>query len=91
MRFYEAYLCVYSFAMLSCFALLFLYRLAIPGISGSSGLASHSNELSAIRTEETVRLGDHWSLSMSRQTVPLELMLQWYILVTNEHFGGDRG
>ena len=72
-----AYLCVHSRAVLSCYSLLLLYKLAISGTRGSSGLGSVSRELIERSTLEMVRAGDHWSLRMSRQMEPFALMLAW--------------
>jgi hypothetical protein len=41
------------------------------------GLGSVSSEQMESRTLDIVRAGLHWSLRMSKQMLPLLLMLQW--------------
>jgi len=72
-----AYLEVHSRAVLSCRALSVFNNCAISGTSGSSGFGSVSKEQMDSKTLEIVRAGLHWSLRMSKQMPPLELMLQW--------------
>ena len=78
-----AYLRVHSRAVASYCALSDLYWLAMSGTRGSSGLASVNKELIERRTFETVSAGDHWSFRMSKQILPFELILGWYIFVMN--------
>jgi hypothetical protein len=40
---------------------------------------------------EMVRAGLHWSRRMSRQMLPLELMLGWYMRVVKLTLGGLNG
>lgn len=40
---------------------------------------------------EIVRAGLHWSLKMSRQMLPLELMLGWYMRVVKLTLGALKG
>lgn len=40
---------------------------------------------------EIVRAGLHWSLRMSRQMLPLELMLGWYMRVVKLTLGALNG
>jgi hypothetical protein len=40
---------------------------------------------------EMVRAGLHWSRRMSKQMLPLELMLGWYMRVVKLTFGGLNG
>jgi hypothetical protein len=42
-----------------------------------SGLGSVNNEQIDSNTFEIVKAGDHWSLRISRQMLPLLLMLGW--------------
>jgi hypothetical protein len=42
-------------------------------------------------TFDMVRAGDHCSFKISRQIPPLELILQWYILVVKLTLGGLKG
>merc|ERR1711915_857436 len=72
-----AYFWVHSFACWRYLALSFLKSFAISGTRGSSGLGSQSSEQMDNRTLEMVRAGDHWDLKMSRQMLPLLLMLGW--------------
>ena len=65
---------------------------AISGTSGSLGFGSHSSELIDSNTFDIVSAGDHAvGFRMSRQIVPFALMLQWYVFVVNETFGGLNG
>jgi len=47
---------------------------AISGTNGSSGLGSVNKELIESKTLEMVSAGDHYSLRISKQIEPLELM-----------------
>ena len=69
-----AYFLVHSLAVASYFGLSVLYIWAISGTKGSSGLASVRRELIDSNTLEMVRAGDHYSLRISKQIEPLELM-----------------
>lgn len=69
-----AYFLVHSLAVASYLTLSVLKIWAISGTKGSSGLGSVSKELMERRTLEMVRAGDHYSLRMSKQMEPLELM-----------------
>jgi hypothetical protein len=69
-RAYWAYLRVHSVASLSWRARLLLYRLAISGMSGLSGLGSQSIDAIERRTFEIVRAGDQLSFKISRQIPP---------------------
>lgn len=40
---------------------------------------------------DIVRAGLHWSLKMSRQMLPLELMLGWYMRVVKLTLGALKG
>ena len=59
------------------------YVCAISGTRGSSGFGSVSSDDSDSKTFEMVSAGLHWSFKMSRQILPLALMLGWYIRVVN--------
>ena len=76
-KYYIAYLEVHSLAVLSCLALSVFRSWAMSGTSGSSGLGSVRREQILSNTLLMVRAGLHWSLRMSRQMPPFELMLQW--------------
>ncbi len=54
-----AYLVVHSLAVFEYYSRLFLYKLAISGTRGSSGLGSVRSELIDRSTFEMVRAGDH--------------------------------
>jgi len=70
-----AYFRVHSLANSVYFSLSVLNILAISGTNGSSGLGSHNREQIDSSTFEIVSAGDHWDLRMSKQMLPLELML----------------
>lgn len=74
---YMAYFRVHSRAKSVYFSLSVLNILAISGTKGSSGLGSHKREQIDNSTFEIVSAGDHWDLRMSKQMLPLELMLGW--------------
>ena len=68
-----------------------LYKCAISGTNGSSGLGSVSNELIDNNTLLIVSAGLHWSFRMSNQILPLLLTFGWYILVVKFTLGGLNG
>jgi len=70
-----AYFRVHSRANSVYFSLSVLNILAISGTKGSSGLGSHKREQIDNSTFEIVSAGDHWDLRISKQMLPLELML----------------
>jgi len=70
-----AYFLVHSLANSVYFSLSVLNILAISGTNGSSGLGSHKREQIDNSTFEIVSAGDHWDLRISKQMLPLELML----------------
>jgi len=72
-----AYFRVHSRAVASYLARSVLYTWAISGTSGSSGLGSVSIEQIDSSTFEIVNAGDHWSRRISKQMLPLELILGW--------------
>jgi len=72
-----AYFFVHSFAMSVYFDLSVLNVLAISGTSGSSGFGSHKREHMDRSTFEIVSAGLHWDLRISRQILPLLLILGW--------------
>lgn len=72
-----AYLLVQSRAILSCSSRFCKYWVAIDPTRGSFGLQSVNREQMDSKTLDTVRAGDQFSLSMSRQIAPPELILQW--------------
>ena len=72
-----AYFLVHSLAVASYFALSVLKIWAISGTKGSSGFGSVRRELIDKRTLEIVRAGDHYSLRISKQIEPFELILGW--------------
>jgi len=72
-----AYFRVHSLAKSVYFSLSVLNILAISGTKGSSGFGSQSKEQIDNSTFEIVSAGDHWDLRMSKQMLPLELMLGW--------------
>lgn len=74
---YMAYLEVHSRAVLSCRVRSVLSNCAMSGTRGSSGFGSVNNEQILNNTFEIVNAGLHWSLRMSKQMPPFELMLQW--------------
>ena len=74
---YMAYLDVHSRAVLSWRERSDFKSCAMSGTRGSSGLGSVRREQMLSSTLEMVRAGLHWSLRMSRQMPPFELMLQW--------------
>jgi hypothetical protein len=78
-----AYLCVHPLAVDSYLRRSVLHMWAISGTSGSSGLGSVSREQTESSTLETVSAGLHCSLRMSRQMLPLLLMLGWNTFVLN--------
>ena len=82
---------VHSPAVFSYCFLLVLYKRAISGTNGSSGLGSVNNEQIDNNTLEMVNAGLHWSFKMSKQIPPFALMLGWYILVLNFTLGGLKG
>ena len=87
-----AYLRVHARAVSSCLAGFVRRSCAISGTSGSLGFGSQSSELIDSNTFAIVSAGDHASgFRMSRQIVPFALMLQWYVRVVNETFGGLNG
>lgn len=51
----------------------------------------HSNRSQEEIPFEIVRAGLHWSLKMSRQMLPLELMLGWYMRVVKLTLGALKG
>ena len=69
-----AYFLVHSLAVASYLALSVLYICAISGTKGSSGLASVRREQIDNNTFVMVKAGDHYSLRISRQMEPLELI-----------------
>jgi len=75
--YHMAYFWVHSLACWRYLELSFLKSFAISGTSGSSGLGSQSREQMDNRTLEMVRAGDHCDLKMSKQMLPLLLMLGW--------------
>jgi hypothetical protein len=77
------YLCVHPLAVDSYLRRSVLHMWAISGTSGSSGLGSVSREQTESSTLETVSAGLHCSLRMSRQMLPLLLMLGWNTFVLN--------
>lgn len=72
-----AYFWVHSFAVSLYFERWVLYNLAISGTSGSSGFGSVSREQMDKRTFEMVRAGLHCERRMSKQILPLLLILGW--------------
>jgi hypothetical protein len=71
---YVACFLVHSRATASYRGLSVLYKLAISGTRGSSGLGSQRREQIDRRSFEIVRAGLHLSFKMSKQIPPLELM-----------------
>merc|ERR1712023_379848 len=70
-----AYLDVHSCAVLLYPSLFCLNTWAISGTRGSSGLGSVNSEQIDSNTLEMVSAGLHWSFKISRQMLPLLLML----------------
>ncbi len=70
-----AYFLVHALAFSSNLALSVLYTLATSVAKGSSGLASHSNEMIESSTFEIDNAGDHYLSKISRQIEPFEFIL----------------
>lgn len=58
---------------------------------GSYGLGSFRSSRMALRRYSTPSAGFQLLLSMSKQTSPFELMLQWYTRVRNVNLGAVNG
>ena len=70
------YFNVHSLANISCSDLFSLYKRAISGISGSSGLGSDSKEHIDNNIFDMVSAGDQLSFNISKQISPFEFTLQ---------------
>ena len=69
----------------------FKYSSAASESNGSFGFWSFINEHILNNTLLIVSAGLHCSFKMSKQIDPAELILGWYILVSNVIFGGLNG
>ena len=86
-----AYFWVQLRAVASYLVLSVLYMWAISGTRGSSGFGSVSSEQMESSTLEMVSAGLHCSFRISRQMLPLLLILGWKTLVLNATLGGLKG